>query len=648
MVNPGEQPAHESGGWSAKAAKAAAWVMLALLGIALGWHEIGSPDIGFHLSTARWIVENGRLPTTDPFTWTVSDHAYIDLQWLFQLLCYGLERVGGATPLAILTTVLTLGFMGLLAKRTAREFGALPTTAAFLLLLFALGNNWEIRPHLLSWVLGSCLLLVFEEYARGNRRWLWTMPIIMVVWVNCHSLFILGVVILGAYALGELLRGRQADRRMLLWAGGAAAACLLNPYHIHGILFPFTQLAMISGEGGFKSTQMGIAEFASPFKLDHYFVDGHFVLFREALYWQAYTVLALVGTLAGWRRWRLAQWLLLTAFLYAFWRGNKNFGYFVMVSLPMASVGWTRLVQMVRQSLARGTDTSSARGSTVAAGALGGLFALLAIAASWGWLDQAAWIDRQRRSGFNARELPIALSAFINEHHIAGRMLNGWDDGGWLAWQVRQPIFIYSHGEVTGPRFFRRYMSGREPGGFEEMLQRWQPTVAVVPFKRTPYWLYALAQSEEWRLVYADHAWALLLHGSCSPSVPAIPRPRVGRDFPRMEQAQAVDVIERAVAAPARGWAAVFVGMGDYPLDAIAQAGFHMQMGNLEACIDTCLRALSERDYAVPELLLTLGHALNARRAYALADQCFDAFIKADPDPQMKREIARVRRARRR
>jgi hypothetical protein len=49
----------------------------------------------------------------------------------------------------------------------------------------------------------------------------------------------------------------------------------------------------------------------------------------------------------------------------------------------------------------------------------------------------------------------------------------------------------------------------------------------------------------------------------------------------------------------------------------------------------------------VPDLVLTLGYALNARRHYDLADLCFNAFLRADDTPAIREEVALVRGQRR-
>src|SRR4029079_15512428 len=114
-------------------------------------------------------------------------------------------------------------------------------------------------PHLASWVLLSLVLLALET---GTY---WALPLLMLVWVNTHSLFVLGPVAISAYVAAELFRGKEADRRLLLWAAAAVLACLVNPWGLNGLLFPLAQLAELHGSSPFKAAVTGIGEFRSPY-----------------------------------------------------------------------------------------------------------------------------------------------------------------------------------------------------------------------------------------------------------------------------------------------------------------------------------------------------------------------------------------------
>jgi hypothetical protein len=622
----------------------AIYVLLAVLGLSLGYRQVQSPDIGFHLSLGRWMVENGRVPTTDPLTYTVPEHQVVDPQWLVQVFVHKLVQWTGPAGLVALTTGMTLLFGGLLLWRSHRRNGSLPLSSAWLMLLLLTGNQWEFRPHLFSWVWGSLVLLIMEEASRGRRRWLAGLPVLLALWVNTHSLFILGIVAMGAYLVGDVVRHRRFDRQLWGWCVAAGTACLINPYHIHALLFPLKQFSEIQGSAAFKSVLTGTSEFLSPFRLSHYYKEGHWILLQPALSWQLFAVSALAGMIGLGRRARVAEWLLFAGFSYIFWSANKNFGYFVMAIFPIVADG----LHALGRALAERWKAVQARGVGICQVAMAGVCVGLITLTLSGHLYHLQWSGVRRGTEFDAHALPVGACDFLVEHSIAGRMLNTWNDGGYIAWRTRQPVFIFSNAEVMGARFYQEYVGMRQPGGFEVGLRKWEPTIVVVPYRLVPYWLYHLNAQRDWRLAYTDAHAAVFLHESVAPQIPARPRPQADVDYPVYDDQTALAILQRATSAPRRGMSRLWLGSRAYPLDEIAQAAFYMQTGELDACVGTCLRALKDRDFLVPELMLTLGHALNARKSYRLADQCFDAFMRGDDDPEIRRQITLTRQARRR
>ncbi len=411
------------------------------LGALLGWREIGSPDIGFHLSSARWMLEHRAWPSTDAFTFTVSGHPYIDLQWLFQLLLYGANHLGGAAFMIAFKIAITLVCWGLLVARARRVTGTLPWSVPLLLLLVALGDYFEERPHIFSWVYGSLILLILEEFARGNRRWLPALPVIMLCWVNTHQLFVLGLVMIGVHAAWELRKGTSADRRLLLCALVSVAACVINPYGLRGVLFPLTLFGEIQSGHVFAGAAAGITELQPPFSLSLYFLAGRFVLFQPPLYWHLYTALALVGLVGAWRSARVPDLVLWALFAYVFSMAHKNFGYFVMATFPLAATGVDQALFWVRRP----------RALLWIPLALAVVLVPLTVS---GTLSQLAWADARIRAGYSSRFLPVEASEFLKDHQIEGKVLTTFGNGAYVHWISKLPVSIYSLEEVLGPEFY--------------------------------------------------------------------------------------------------------------------------------------------------------------------------------------------------
>jgi hypothetical protein len=102
----------------------------------------------------------------------------------------------------------------LLFRFILRRSGNL-AVAAFLTLLAAAAAQVHMlaRPHVLSWLL---TLLWVENLCRfeDGERWalLW-LPPLMLLWVNLHAGFILGLGLLGIFAVGRIWSALTAPRR---------------------------------------------------------------------------------------------------------------------------------------------------------------------------------------------------------------------------------------------------------------------------------------------------------------------------------------------------------------------------------------------------------------------------------------------------
>jgi len=320
--------------------QAVSLVLTLLLAVLLGMRAILSPDVGFHLATARYILDTGWVPSTDIFTYTVPDHAYVDLQWLFQLIVYAAHAMAGAVGIITLCTALTIVVAVVLVLRARQVEPRVGFAVLPLLIPFLLGNQCEMRPHLFSWLFMALIMICVELHQRGSRKGLWFLPLIMLIWVNTHSLFVLGLVILGSYVAANVLlsltKRQKFDRSLIIWTVVASMACLMNPYGISGVMFPFEQFAMIQSATIFNSPTMGIKEFQSPLTFQMYGEGTSFKLFQDSFYWHVYICMVALGLAGRWLKLRVVDLILLIAFGYLFARANKNFGYFVMATFPMA------------------------------------------------------------------------------------------------------------------------------------------------------------------------------------------------------------------------------------------------------------------------------------------------------------------------
>lgn len=187
-----------------------------LLAVLFGIRLTNDADMGFHLKSGQWILQNHGLPTPDHFTYTRSGQEYLDMEWLYQVPLYLGYRLGGYPLVSLAHIVLALLAFGLLWGRL-RAGGAPHWMAVLLFIAAVLASEprFRVRPEILTWVLLSATLWILE--LRLNRRgdFLFLLPFLQWFWVNTEGLFFIGLALMVFHLLAGLAHDRKIDSKLL-------------------------------------------------------------------------------------------------------------------------------------------------------------------------------------------------------------------------------------------------------------------------------------------------------------------------------------------------------------------------------------------------------------------------------------------------
>jgi tetratricopeptide (TPR) repeat protein len=245
-------------------AEGALILLLVSAAFALVCQELGDTDIWWHLKAGQWIWTQGKVPTHDPFTFTSAERPWIDLHWLFQLMLAAAFAAGGVRGMIFMASGAFAAVLLMSVSARDRRWPCWLVVACWLPALAAMSQRSAPRPELFS-LLGISLYLAVLRRADESPEVAWSLPIIQVLWVNSHGLFVLGPIVLIAYLAGPLsgsmwrLATGSSRRQAGTWRwwghiGGATVmvgvACLLNPYGLRGALFPLEILPKITVWGG--------------------------------------------------------------------------------------------------------------------------------------------------------------------------------------------------------------------------------------------------------------------------------------------------------------------------------------------------------------------------------------------------------------
>src|SRR5579862_6065429 len=204
---------------------------------------LGDGDTGWHVRIGQWILAHHQIPRQDMFSFTKPGAPFFAWEWLWDVAAAGLYRIGGlgAVVLASLLVIsLTMTLLYLLVNRRCGN----PLVAIVLTGLAAGGASvhWLARPHLITMLLMVVFLAILERVREGRSGLLWLLPALTIPWANLHGGFLIGIVIVGTYAAGELVAAvvtpvaeeRRSSLRAAAAYGLTTAGCLLaslvNPY----------------------------------------------------------------------------------------------------------------------------------------------------------------------------------------------------------------------------------------------------------------------------------------------------------------------------------------------------------------------------------------------------------------------------------
>jgi len=217
--------------------------------IASHWTVFRDGDVSWHVAAGRWIVEHGRVPSTDPFSFTMAGKPWIAFEWGAEVIYWLAYRAAGFAGLAaVVAAALMALFLSL--------FGYLRSRAGPVALLVALVVSYLVlqpfvmaRPHVLGWPFLAAWTALLFSYRDKKRSPPLALALIIFVWANLHGSYFAGFIVAAAVALDALSEAgwnRQALVRWLMFGVACLLASLLNANGIAGVLHPLTISGMTS------------------------------------------------------------------------------------------------------------------------------------------------------------------------------------------------------------------------------------------------------------------------------------------------------------------------------------------------------------------------------------------------------------------
>jgi hypothetical protein len=454
---------------------------------------IADPDLGWHLRVGESVWRDGWPPLVDEFSHTIAGKPWIAYSWLFELVFWWLGAALGFHAVIVASAALVAATF-VVVYRLCRAAGGAPIAAyaATTLALIATAPYVSQRPGNVSFLLVAVVLATLLRYRRGEPARLWPLVPLMALWANVHLFFVYALAWLwlaalwawGETALRLASRPPRGWRPLGLIALLCTAAPVANPYGARLI-------ANVADLASQPASLAVITEHTSP--------DFH-----GAAIIALPLLLATLAALA-WSRERPDPFALVLVLLHlalALYM-QRNLPYLGIVAAPVLARAATRAWPALRITVdARPLPPRHA----LAHIGLAVLFVALALSAA----PTHAALERNLR----ADAFPVDAVSFLREQPPLGRMMNGYNWGGYLIQTLypRYRVSIDSRSGAYGEAFTLEYLEAHfARPGWEAYLERMRPDFVL--WERDAALALALARSPGWVEVYRDRIAVIFVRG---------------------------------------------------------------------------------------------------------------------------------------
>ncbi len=462
--------------------------LIFLFAFIFAFNIIGEPDTFWHLGIGRYILTTHSIPEHDVFSYTLPNTPFYRVEWLFDVVWYLLYSLFGAAGLIVMKALISgltaaLLYLSMQHYRVNKYISFMIITGIYIIA----GSFFYDRPQLITYLGIALFVFITSIPDIDNKRLLWSIPFIMLVWANMHPGAAFGLFFLAAWALEGFLdvlkqnkKVKEIYARLIVFFISCLAAFMTpSTYRLYAFLF---QNVVALG----AKTGLGfINEFMPP-------------SFSQTPVMFAGLVMFTVIVIAGLRRMPLRYVL------------------FGLVMLPL-SFDMRRMIIILLIGIAAGAGITVDRYLSVFNGSVlqrtrQGRFVvssicILMIALMFGSEIYQYETDFTGYKGIGIQKqfYPDKAIDFILEHHIKGNIFNSTELGGAVIFLGYPRIKDFIDTRLDPERFLLSEVDSamRNPAACENLMNKYGVAYSLIE-NAVPINYKKLFPSPQWHLVYFD------------------------------------------------------------------------------------------------------------------------------------------------
>ncbi|HHT9126465.1 MAG TPA: hypothetical protein ACFYD6_11700 [Candidatus Brocadiia bacterium] len=497
-------------------------MLLVTLTIVGSQRMLGDGDPGCHIKTGEYILNHRTLPVEDPFSFTMAGKEWFAWEWLSDVILawiHGMFGMNGVVVFCNLIVAVTFCFLFkiLLSKRVN-------ILIALSLVLVALGASflhWLARPHIFSWLFTLIAYWMLDEYQLRRKRYIYFLPLVMLVWANLHGGFMIGLILTSIYFLGNFLtfltssdKTRSGDclriSLFLAFIGLISLfASFINPYGLK--LIPHIFDTYVSKSLIVDNTN----EFMSP-----NFHDNTVKLYELCV------ILLIVVLTFSLRRFNFIQIGLVIFWIHMSLFSSRNIPLFLIIITPIIGEYLNDILNQLQgrmdikawvKRIVGGFFLISKRLHNLEPGTNSPVYFVIPVAfmvllcLNGGRIGDKVILNAQ----FDSKRFPVDAVNFIEANQIPGRMFNEFAWGGYLIYRLYpgQKVFIDGRADMYGEPFVKDYLEVIRAGtNWASVLEKNDINWATIPTS-SPI-AAVLRADNRWKHIYKDDTATIFIRNS--------------------------------------------------------------------------------------------------------------------------------------
>jgi hypothetical protein len=432
--------------------------------------------------------------------------------WMMEVVLYQIYAWGGAALVVFVQSMVILGAYGLVLVTCLRASRSWRMAAFCTLFAAALGlNDWNVRPQSITFLLGAIFLWTIQsERRKPDWRLVFIFPLGMMIWVNSHGTFPLGLALIGLWGLDAtwfiLARRIESGEPLLdlkpLFIPGIALllsllACMANPKGVEMINY-------VKDLTGNPVVQSLVTEWAPP----------TFATLGGSLFLAGLLISAMVLSISPDRP-QFFELMLFIVFAVLGLRTQRGSVWYGICMAPVLANHLPPIANQILQFLRRiwkSSPVSVEKGSYVVNIVF--MVILLGMAViSLPWFKHLLPLP-PAKAGLISAETPVSGTEYLIEQKFPPPLFHAMSFGSYLIWaaQPEYPVFVDPRIELYSAQTWREYifvsnaLADNSTGGWQAILDHYGVQTLLLSPQEQPALIQAVQKSPGWQEQYRDQA----------------------------------------------------------------------------------------------------------------------------------------------